>query len=276
MMLANLLQLKIDWMEVGARAAGIAITWLVIWLLMRHLSRWVDRLYMRLHHGELDRREFHSLDALLDGVLVTVGILITLAILQLTSLVVSMLTAAGFVGIVVGLAMKDVAANLVSGLFLLLDRPFALGDIVAAGNVQGTVEKISLRTTRIRSLDGPLVTVPNSTIAANAITNYTANPWRRFEIVLTLPRDADVDTALELLQQLAADEPRLSVETTPEVIVGDWRDFSVDLKLICQARNNDWSQVQSDMKRELLTRVKLAGLPRVLPAQRIYTKSMDD
>ncbi|PKO22391.1 MAG: hypothetical protein CVU38_09670, partial [Chloroflexi bacterium HGW-Chloroflexi-1] len=165
----------------------------------------------------------------------------------------------------------DVAANLIAGFFLLLDHPFSLGDVVAAGNVQGTVEQISLRSSRIRTLEGPVVTVPNSVIAANAITNYTVNPLRRIELTLTLPPDADIDRATQLLLDLAAAEPRLAPDVQPQVIVGELRDFSFDLKLICQAPNSVWFQTQSDLKRSLLIEAQEANLPGVLPAQKVYT-----
>jgi small-conductance mechanosensitive channel len=188
----------------------------------------------------------------------------------------SLLTAAGFVGVITGLAIKDVAANLVSGVLLLMDRPFALGDVVAAGGVQGTVEHISLRSTRIRTLDGPVVTVPNSIIAANAITNFTVNPLRRFEIMLSLPRDADPEAATELLLDLAAAEPRLATELPAQVLMGDIRDFSMELRLICRAPNSVWLQVQSDMKRALLDRVRPQSLEQTMPTQIVYTSPLTD
>jgi small-conductance mechanosensitive channel len=269
----------INWPNVGARAAGVILTWLAVWYLVRHLGHWLDRFYAGVRGQSADRRELRSLDALLNALLVTAGVVITLAILELTPLLMSLLTAAGFVGIITGFAVKDVAANLVSGIFLLIDHPFAVGDFVAAGNVQGTVERISLRSTRIRTLDGPVVTVPNSIIAASAITNYTVNPFRRFELTLTLPLNVGsateltevLDRGIHLLLELAAAEPRLAADARPQVVVGDVHGPSVDLQLICQAPNAIWSQVQSDMKQALLVKAKEQGLPEALPAQLVYT-----
>jgi small-conductance mechanosensitive channel len=156
-------------------------------------------------------------------------------------------------------------------MLLLMDRPFSLGDSVAAGNVQGIVENIALRSTRIRTPDGPVVTIPNSVIAANAITNYTVNPNRQFELVWTLPLDADADEARQVLLAVAATEPRLTSDIAPQVLVGDVRSSSYDLKLICQAPNGVWPQVQSDLKRALVARVRAHDLVAGLPAQITYT-----
>jgi small conductance mechanosensitive channel len=275
-MLTQLLGQEINWPQVGARGFAIALTWVVVWFLVRHLARWLDRLAERMRPQAIERRDLRSLDAALDALLITAGVIITLAILELTPLLMSLLTAAGFVGVITGLAIKDVAANLVSGVLLLMDRPFALGDVVAAGGVQGTVEHISLRSTRIRTLDGPVVTVPNSIIAANAITNFTVNPLRRFEIVLSLPRDADPEAATVLLLDLAAAESRLATEPPAQVLMGDIRDFSMELRLICRAPNSVWLQVQSDMKRALLDRVRPQSLEQTMPTQIVYTSPLTD
>ena len=147
-MLTQLIPNNINWPMLGWRAAAIVATWLAVWYLVRHLGRWVDRLYAEMRGQPIDRRELRSLDALGDGILITIGVIITLAILELTPLLMSMLTAAGITGVIIGFAVKDVAANLIAGFFLLIDHPFSLGDFVAAGNVQGTVEQISLRSSQ--------------------------------------------------------------------------------------------------------------------------------
>ena len=174
----------IDWAGISARGVLILATWLLVWLLVRYVGRWLTRFFDRVAEQTTDRTGLQVMRSLFNAAIIGVGVLITLAVLGLTSMVASMLTAAGVAGIIIGFAVKDVAANLISGMLLLADRPFSLGDVVSAGNVQGTVEKIALRSTRIRSADGPVVTVPNSVIAANAITNFTINPNRRFEIDL--------------------------------------------------------------------------------------------
>jgi small conductance mechanosensitive channel len=189
----------------------------------------------------------------------------------LTSAVTSLLTAAGVAGIIVGFAVKDVAANLISGVLLLADRPFSLGDVVSAANIQGTVENIALRSTRIRTVDGPVVTIPNSVIAAGAITNFSVNPNRRFELIWTLPLDADADQAKHILLQAAAAEARLAPGVLPQVLMGDIRNGSFDLRLICQAPNAVWMEAQSDLRRALVARARERDLPTGLPAQIVHT-----
>jgi small conductance mechanosensitive channel len=261
----------IDWAEMSARGVVIVITWLVVWLLLRYVGRWLTRFFERVADQTTDRTGLQVMRSLLDAAVIMIGVLITLAALGLTSMVTSLLTAAGVAGIIIGFAVKDVAANLISGMLLLADHPFSLGDVVSAGNVLGTVENIALRSTRIRSPDGPVVTVPNSVIAANAITNFTINPSRRFETIWTLPLDADAEAAKQILLRVAAAEPRLMPDVLPQVLMGDIRNGSFDLRLICHAPNADWAEVQSDLKRALVAHARARDLSAGLPAQIVYT-----
>ena len=261
----------IDWAGISARAVVIGVTWLLVWLLVRYVGQWLTRFFDRVAEQTADRTGLQVMRSLFNAAIIAVGVLITLSVLGLTSMVASMLTAAGVAGIIIGFAVKDVAANFISGMLLLADRPFSLGDVVSAGNVQGTVEKIALRSTRVRSVDGPMVTVPNSIIAANAIINFSVNPNRRFETVWTLPLDADAEVAQQILLQVAAGEPRLTPDIPPQVLVGDVRNGSYDLKLICQAPNAVWAEVQSDLKRALVAHARERDLAAGLPAQIVYT-----
>ena len=261
----------IDWAGISARGVVIVVTWLLVWLLVRYVGRWLTRFFDRVAEQTADRTGLQVMRSLFNAAIIAVGVLITLSVLGLTSMVASMLTAAGVAGIIIGFAVKDVAANFISGMLLLADRPFSLGDVVSAGNVQGTVEKIALRSTRVRSVDGPMVTVPNSIIAANAIINFSVNPNRRFETIWTLPLDADAEAAKQILLQVAAAEPRLMPDVLPQVLMGDIRNGSFDLKLICQAPNAVWAEVQSDLKRALVAHARERELAVGLPAQIVYT-----
>lgn len=260
-----------DWSNISARGVLILATWVIVWLLIRYVGRWLTRFTERVADQIPDRTGLQVMRSLINAGIILIGVLITVAALGLAPMVASMLTAAGVAGIIIGFAVKDVAANLISGMLLLADRPFSLGDNVSAGNVQGTIENIALRSTRIRTADGPVVTVPNSVIAANAITNFTVNPVRRFETIWTLPLAADAEAAQGILLQVAAAEPRLMSGASPQVLVGDIRNGSYDLKLICQAPNAIWAEVQSDLKRALVARARERDLAAGLPAQLMYT-----
>jgi len=155
------------------RILAVVATWLAVYILVRYLSRWLGRLAKAATVFGIDRREFKVLDTILDYAIIAAGVLVTLSILDLTSLLYSVLTAAGVATVMIGFAVKDVAANFVSGLFILLDQPFVVGDFIKVKEHAGRVEKISLRSTRIITSEGEVVTIPNSLLATTPIVNYS-------------------------------------------------------------------------------------------------------
>jgi small-conductance mechanosensitive channel len=235
----------------------LAVTWLIVWLVVRYISKWILKLILRAQGFTEDTSGFAVMRRFLRSIVILLGILTSLAILGMTPLLISTLTTVGVVGIVVGLAVRDVAANFVSGVLLLFDQPFSVGDMVAAGNVQGRVEAITLRSTRIRSLEGPLVTVPNSVIAANAITNFTLSPNRRIELTWKVPlaRGLTTERASAALLDIVVGEPRVLIEPPPQVVMGDVREDSFDLRLIYHIRAEDWPEVESAVKEAMVARL---------------------
>ncbi|HIC93652.1 MAG TPA: mechanosensitive ion channel [Anaerolineae bacterium] len=159
--------------ELISRALAVAATWLAVYILVRYLSRWLERLNKAAKGYGIDSGELKLLDMILDYAIIAAGVVVTLSILDLTSLLYSALTAAGVATVMIGFAVKDVAANFVSGLFILLDRPFVVGDRIKVKEHMGRVERISLRSTRIITSEGEVVTIPNSLLATNPIVNYS-------------------------------------------------------------------------------------------------------
>ena len=156
-----------------SRILAVAATWLAVYILVRYLTRWLERLSKAATGFGIDSRELRVLDTILDYAIIAAGVLVTLSILNLTSILYSLLTAAGVATVMIGFAVKDVAANLVSGLFILLDQPFVVGDSIKVKEHVGRVEKISLRSTRIVTPEGEVVTIPNSILATTPIVNYS-------------------------------------------------------------------------------------------------------
>lgn len=108
-----------------------------------------------------------------------VGLFIALEVLNLDKTVTSLLAGAGIVGLVLGFAFQDIVANFVSGIILAIRQPFRVGDIIESNSYFGAVEKLTLRTTNLRSFDGQLVWIPNQQVFRNSIINYTQTGERR-------------------------------------------------------------------------------------------------
>ena len=141
----------------------------------------------------------------------------------------SLVAVVGAAGLAVGLALKDSLQNVASGVMLIVNRPFKAGDYVEAAGKGGTVEKIGLFTTLMRTPDNCEVTVPNSQITGDNIVNYSARDSRRLDLVIGISYEDDVARAKEVLRAILAADARVLAEPEPVVAVGELGESSVDL-----------------------------------------------
>ena len=117
------------------------------------------------------------------------------------------------VGVVIGLSLQDILKNFVAGIWVLIERPFRIGDSIEVGGYSGTVEEISFRTTQLRTDDGREVIVPNGTFMTSPVVNLTRFPTRRAAAWLVLPADEkavadeDIRAALGRVEGVAPQPP---------------------------------------------------------------------
>jgi MscS family membrane protein len=141
----------------------------------------------------------------------------------------------GLVGFAVAMGAQDTITNMLSGLFLIADRTVSIGDWVATDQVEGTIEEMSFRTTKIRTFEQSLITVPNSLLANNPITNYTQRGMRRIRFTLGLMYKTTADQLDAVTKQIDAmlhEHPEVVSETI-YVHFTDFSDSSLDIKVYC-------------------------------------------
>jgi small conductance mechanosensitive channel len=112
-----------------------------------------------------------------------IGLFFVLEVLNLQKTVTSLLAGVGIIGLALGFAFQDIAANFISGI-IVLQRPFTVGDVIKTNDYFGTIERISLCTTDLRQTTGELVRVPNRKVFENALINFTVNTMRRVDLTL--------------------------------------------------------------------------------------------
>src|SRR5438876_8302092 len=145
-------------------------------------------------------------------VIITVGILAIVAIYTRDAFG-WILTSFSVVGLVIGLSLQDILKNFFAGVWVLVERPFRIGDAIEVAGYSGSVEEISFRTTQLRTDDGREVIVPNGTFMTSAVVNLTRFPTRRASAWLVLPGDSsaisaeDVRGALAKTKGIAPDPP---------------------------------------------------------------------
>ena len=165
-----------------------------------------------------------------------------------------LLVAGGIAGIVIGFASQTVVSNLISGLFLMAEKPIKIGDGVSIGDVSGIVKDIRVLSTTIRTWDGIYVRLPNEKVFTSNIYNYDAHVARRFEYKIGIRYKDDADKAVEIIKNLLDSHPLVLKEPAPQIFVEELGDSSVNLLVKIWAPSSQWYGV----KMEMLWKIKVA------------------
>jgi small conductance mechanosensitive channel len=165
------------------------------------------------------------------------------------------------VGIAIGAAWSGLLAHLAAGVFLLILRPFKVGDFIAAGGMQGTVEEIGLFVTRINTLDNVQTYISNSRVFADTIQNFSANPYRRVDLVAQLHHAVDPGVAIQVLKERLAKIPNVVAEPRPDVEVLQFTPLGPVLAVRPYCNNAHYWQVYFDTNRAIREAFGQAGFP---------------
>jgi small-conductance mechanosensitive channel len=212
----------------------------------------------------------------------TVGGLILLG--QLGISIAPILTALGVGALAVALALQDTLSNLFAGLHLLADKPIRVGDYVKLeSGIEGFVEDIGWRSTRIRMLPNNMVIVPNAKLAQSAITNYhLPEPRMALLIPVSVSYSADPDQVervlIEEARQAAADVPGLLAEPAPFVrFIPGFGDSALQFTLICQvATFVDQYLAQHELRKRILRRFRAEGIEIPFPIRTVEIRNLDE
>lgn len=159
-------------------------------------------------------------------------------------------TGLGLTSLAIGFALKDVLSNFVSGLLILILRPFELGDQIVIGDTEGSVERIELRATLIRTYDGRIVSVPNSETFTSRVTNNTAAPVRRASVEMFLGYDSDLREAMDAMCEAAAFAEGVLGEPSPSVRVRalGQDDIVLEVSFWTDSRRSDFVSTMSRVR----------------------------
>jgi small-conductance mechanosensitive channel len=146
------------------------------------------------------------------------------------------IASAGIIGIAVGFAARDTLANLISGVSIVADAPYKIGDyIVLDTGERGMVTNLGIRSTRLLSRDDVEVSIPNAVIGSAKIINESGGPWvrHRIRIPLGIAYNSDADKVIETLEGIAGDNDKVVDVPAPRVRMRSFGDNSVNLELLC-------------------------------------------
>jgi small-conductance mechanosensitive channel len=163
-----------------------------------------------------------------------------------------LLVAGGIAGIVLGFASQSIVGNMISGIFLMLERPFKIGDAVNIENTIGIIESISIISTTIRTFEGLHIRVPNQKIFTSNITNFVSNVARRFEYSIGIRYSDDAMKAIAIINKILEDEIFVLKNPAPIVYVDKLGDNSVEISVRIWGPISEWFA----LKQKLLWKIK--------------------
>ena len=200
-----------------------------------------------------------------------IGILVALTTLGVN--IAPLLAGAGLVGVAVSLASQNLIKDAINGFLIIVEDQYAVGDVIAVGDVGGLVEYINLRITQVRDAEGRLITIPNSEI--KIVANLSSN-WSRADLNIPVAYDTDVDQALKLIddvaQQMSRDPIWLQqILEAPQVLgVDNFGERGVIIRVWIKTQPLKQWDVAREFRRRLKVAFDQAGVPIPLPQQEIW------
>ena len=166
----------------------------------------------------------------------------------------AILGAAGVAGIAVGFAAQTSLSNIISGFFMIGERPFELGDIIEVDGIAGTVDTIGLLALTLRTFDNRSVRIPNETLVKTQLINVTRHPIRRFNLDIGVAYDENIGHVLKVMQEVAEANLQSLNEPDPLIIFTGFGDSSLNFLLGAWCVQEDYGTLRNTLPRELKER----------------------
>lgn len=207
------------------------------------------------------------------GAVVNTALLVLVIIFALSQLgldTTSLVALVGAAGLAVGLALKDSLSHFAAGVMLIVFRPFKLGDYVEVGGVAGSVDKISIFSTRLKTPDNKVVTVPNGNIFGNTMTNYSEESTRRIDLVVGISYGSDLLKAKHLLDDIVGSHDKVLKDPAYRIAVSELADSSVNFIVRPWVNAADYWGVRFELLETIKLRFDAEGIEIPFPQMALH------
>ncbi len=225
--------------------------------------------------GGADNYILPVLSKAVKGIIWTFGVIIGLDNIGFD--ITAMIAGLGIGGLALALAAQDSVKNIFAGIMIFVDKPFKVKERIQIEGFDGVVEEVGLRSTRIRTLDGRIVTIPNSTFTDNSVVNVTSQPALKIVLNLGLTYDTDearMQQGVDILRQIVADHSTI-LESDCSAGFKDFGDFSLGILFVYYVKPDaHWLDSQNTICKEVLKRFNAAGLDFAFPTQTLLNTTV--
>jgi small-conductance mechanosensitive channel len=182
----------------------------------------------------------------------------------------ALLGAAGIAGIAVGFAAQTSLSNVISGLFLLLEKPFQLNDLIKADGHTGVVHSMDLMAVYLRTFDNQLIRIPNEVLIKASVVNITRFPIRRMDLKVGVAYKEDASRVMQILRQVADHNPHCLDEPEPLVIFNGFGDSALEFTLGMWVVKADFLSLKNSILPEIKARFDAEGIEIPFPHLSLY------
>jgi small-conductance mechanosensitive channel len=238
------------------------------------LARLLSGTVARILHARMATQEALLLKRLVSYVLI--GLVIATTLHQLGFHLGVLLGAAGVLTVAVGFASQTSASNLISGLFLIAERPFVVGDLLEVDGKTGTVLSVDLLSVKLRTFDNLMVRVPNEQMIRSTVVNFTRFPIRRIDIPVGVAYKENTEVVRKILYKVADDNPLCLVDPPPVFIYKGYGDSALELQFSVWAKRENFLALANSIKEEIKTAFDANDIEIPFPHLSVYTGSVTE
>lgn len=270
--------IETGWIKIAKSVGAIALAYglfRLVDVIEYYLDRWASKTETKL--------DDMLVPVIRKSMRITIAIIATLFIAETilgAGQIKTILLSAGVGGIAVALAAKDTVANFFGSITIFADRPFQVDELVKIGEHFGPVEDVGFRSTRLRTLQGHLVTIPNSIIANSTVENVGKRPFIRRTSNITVTYDSGhtkAKRAVEIIKEVLANVPQVNAdpEKPPRVYFNKFNDWSLNIYMSYWVKPPDYwlyHEVNQRVNLEIMKRFEAEGIEFAFPSQTLYVK----
>jgi len=211
------------------------------------------------------------------GIFYTGSICIIIAILyQLGFKMTALLGAAGIAGIAIGFASQTSVSNIISGIFLISEQPFQVGDLIKVGDTSGVVLSIDLLSIKLRTFDNQLVRIPNESLIKNQLNNITRFPVRRLDIELGVAYKENVQHVKNVLSEIAQKNTYCLDEPEPLILFKNFGDSALEFLFAVWCVKADYLRLRQTIMQDIKERFDAEEIEIPFPHRTLYTGSVTE
>ncbi len=255
----------------------ILIILIICWGIINYLS---NNLFIHIHFGEnaddtMNTTALRFLANILKIVVIAFGIVMIIS--ELGYNVNGLLTGLGVGGLAVSLAAQDAVGNLISGFIIIFDKPFKVGDLIESATVKGFVEEVTMRSTKIRTLDDSVITVPNSTLTKEAVTNISMMDKRRIKMTFGLVYSTSNETIEKIRNEIKTYIVQ-NKDILPEPCRIHFREFgdsALNFEVVCYTETSDMDEylkIENELNLAIKQIVENNDTDFAFPTQTVYVQ----